>query len=147
MPKRVEVGIVTSDKAAKSRRVEIPRLVQHKKYGKYLSRRTVCHVHDEKEESHSGDTVEIIECAPKSKLKRWSLVRVVKKSQVVDVAALRAASRRKADSAATIIAAAAPSHAESAESAADGKSSPESHSGSSHGGSSQVGSDNEGGQP
>lgn len=141
MPKRVEVGVVTSDKAAKSRRVEIPRLVQHKKYGKYLSRRTVCHVHDEKEESHAGDTVEIIECAPKSKLKRWSLVRVVKKSQVVDVAALRAASRRKADSAATIIAAAAPSHAESAESAAGEKPSPESHSGSSH-----SGSGNEGGQ-
>src|SRR5690242_1364252 len=96
MPKRVEVGIVTSDKAPKSRRVEIPRLVKHKKYGKYLHRRTVCHVHDEKEESHAGDTVEIVECAPKSKLKRWELVRVVKKSQVVDVAALRAASRRKA---------------------------------------------------
>lgn len=96
MPKRVEVGIVTSDKAKKSRRVEIPRLVKHKKYGKYLRRRTVCHVHDEKEESHAGDTVEIVECAPKSKLKRWELVRVVKKSQAVDLVALRAASRRKA---------------------------------------------------
>ncbi|OYV82116.1 MAG: 30S ribosomal protein S17 [Planctomycetia bacterium 21-64-5] len=76
--------------------MEIPRLVKHKKYGKYLRRRTVCHVHDDKEESHAGDTVEIVECAPKSKLKRWELVRVVKKSQAVDVAALRAASRRKA---------------------------------------------------
>lgn len=96
MPKRVETGIVTSDKAKKSRRVEIPRLVKHKKYGKYLRRRTVCHVHDENEESHAGDTVEIVECAPKSKLKRWELVRVVKKSQAVDLVALRAASRRKA---------------------------------------------------
>ena len=60
MPKRIEVGTVTSDKAPKSRRVEIPRLVKHKKYGKYLRRRTVCHVHDEKEESHAGDTVEIV---------------------------------------------------------------------------------------
>lgn len=111
MPKRVEVGIVTSDKAPKSRRVEIPRLVKHKKYGKYLRRRTVCHVHDEKEESHAGDTVEIVECAPKSKLKRWQLVRVVKKSQVVDVAALRAASRRKADTEAALIAGAAPAQA------------------------------------
>jgi len=95
MPKRIETGIVTGDKAAKSRRVEIPRLVRHKKYGKYLRRRTVCHVHDENEESHAGDTVEIVECAPKSKLKRWQLVRVVKKSQAVDLVALRAASRRK----------------------------------------------------
>jgi len=95
MPKRIETGVVTGDKAPKSRRVEIPRLVKHKKYGKYLRRRTVCHVHDEREESHAGDTVEIVECAPKSKLKRWELVRVVKKSQAVDLAALRAASRRK----------------------------------------------------
>ena len=95
MPKRVEIGIVTSDKAPKSRRVEIPRLVKHKKYGKYLRRRTVCHVHDENEEAHAGDTVEIIECPPKSKLKRWQLVRVVKKSQAADIAALRAANRRK----------------------------------------------------
>src|SRR5690242_16027780 len=104
MPKRVEVGIVTSDKAPKSRRVEIPRLIKHKKYGKYLRRRTVCHVHDEQEESHAGDTVEIVECAPKSKLKRWQLVRVVKKSQVVDVAALRAASRRKAPTDESVVA-------------------------------------------
>lgn len=95
MPKRVETGIVTGDKTAKSRRVEIPRLVKHPKYGKFLRRRTVCHVHDEKEESHMGDTVEIVECAPKSKLKRWQLVRVVSKSQAVDLAALRAASRRR----------------------------------------------------
>lgn len=96
MPKRVEIGIVTGDKTSKSRRVEIPRLVKHAKYGKYLRRRTVCHVHDEQEESHMGDTVEIIECAPQSKLKRWKLVRIVAKSQAVDVAALRAASRREA---------------------------------------------------
>lgn len=95
MPKRVAIGIVTSDKMIKSRRVEIPRLVKHPKYGKFLRRKTVCHVHDEHEESHIGDTVEIVECPPKSKLKRWALVRVVSKSQAVDIAAMRAASRSK----------------------------------------------------
>jgi small subunit ribosomal protein S17 len=93
MPKRVAIGVVTSDRMAKSRRVEIPRLVKHAKYGKYLRRKTVCHVHDEKEESNLGDTVEIAECAPKSKLKRWELIRVVSKSQAVDIAAMRAAAR------------------------------------------------------
>src|SRR4051812_9500637 len=93
MAKRVEVGVVTSDKMAKSRRVEIPRLVRHPKYGKFLKRKTVCHVHDEKNESQVGDTVEIIECRPKSKLKRWDLVRVVLKSRAVDIAAMRAAAR------------------------------------------------------
>ena len=75
--RRVEVGVVTRDKMNKTRRVEIPRLVKHARYGKYIKRRTVCHVHDEKNESHTGDTVEIMETRPLSKLKNWRLVRVV----------------------------------------------------------------------
>ena len=71
MPKTVAVGVVVSDKAAKTRRVEIPRLVRHPKYGKYIRRRTVCYVHDENEQSHQGDMVEIIESRPISKNKRW----------------------------------------------------------------------------
>ena len=93
MPKRVSTGVVTSDKTAKTRRVEIPRLVRHAKYGKILRRKTVCHVHDENNESHAGDTVEIVESRPRSKTKRWELVRVVSKSQLVDIAAMRAASK------------------------------------------------------
>jgi small subunit ribosomal protein S17 len=92
MPKKVAVGVVTSDKMMKTRRVEIPRLVRHPKYGKFIHRKTVCYVHDEEEQSGVGDKVEIIESRPLSKLKRWNLVRVVAKSTAVDVAALRAAS-------------------------------------------------------
>jgi small subunit ribosomal protein S17 len=91
MPKRVVSGIVTSDKMDKTRRVEINRYVKHPKYKKYVSKRTVCHVHDENNESHIGDKVEIIESEPLSKLKRWSLVRVIEKSTEVDLVALRAA--------------------------------------------------------
>ena len=94
MPKRVAVGVVKTDKMNKSRRVEIPRLVQHAKYGKILHRKTVCHIHDENNESHIGDTVEIIECPPKSRLKRWDLIRVVEKSSAVDIAAMRAAAKQ-----------------------------------------------------
>ena len=78
--RRVVEGIVTRDKMAKTRRVEVERLVRHAKYGKFVKRRTVCYAHDEKNESHLGDTVEIIESRPLSKLKRWDLVRVVKKA-------------------------------------------------------------------
>lgn len=91
MPKRVVTGRVTSDKMDKTRRVEIGRLVKHPKYKKYIRRRTVCHVHDENNESGAGDLVEIIESPPISKLKRWRLVRVIDKSTEVDLAALRAA--------------------------------------------------------
>lgn len=71
------IGVVTSAKMEKTRRVEVPRLAKHAKYGKYLKRNTVCMVHDEKNESKAGDSVEIMETRPMSKLKRWRLVRVV----------------------------------------------------------------------
>lgn len=93
MPKRQIIGLVTGDKMQKTRRVEIERLVRHPKYGKFLRRRTVCHVHDENNESQQGDTVEIIEAQPRSRTKRWDLVRVVAKSQQVDIAAMRAAAK------------------------------------------------------
>jgi len=93
MPKRVVVGVVTSDKMNQTRRIEVPRLVKHPKYKKYIRRKTVCFAHDEDNESAAGDTVEIIEGRPRSKKKRWELLRVVEKSQDVDVAALRAAQR------------------------------------------------------
>jgi small subunit ribosomal protein S17 len=93
MPKRVETGTVTSAASSKTRRVEIPRVVRHPKYGRILHRRTVCHVHDEQNESQPGDLVEIIECRPRSRLKRWELVRVVQKSRAVDLASLRSGAR------------------------------------------------------
>jgi small subunit ribosomal protein S17 len=81
MPKRVLTGVVTRDKATQTRRVEVPRLVRHPVYGKILHRRTVCYAHDEKNISQNGDTVEIEESPPLSKLKRWVLKRVVAKAK------------------------------------------------------------------
>jgi small subunit ribosomal protein S17 len=78
--RRTAVGVVTSDKMQKTRRVEIPRLEKHPRYGKYIKRRTICYAHDENNESRAGDTVEIMESRPLSKLKCWRLVRVVKKA-------------------------------------------------------------------
>ena len=95
MPKREVIGVVMSDKMKKTRRVEVSRLVKYPKYGKYVKRRTVCYVHDEKDESAIGDTVQIVESRPMSKLKRWQLVKVVTKGNVIDVAALRAAAKEK----------------------------------------------------
>src|SRR5262249_17500902 len=69
-----------SDKMQKRGPVEIRGLVKHARYGKYIRRRTVCHVHDEQNESRAGDTVEIMETRPLSKTKNWRLVRVVTKA-------------------------------------------------------------------
>ncbi len=78
--RRTVVGVVTRDKMNKTRRVEIQRLEKHPRYGKYIKRRTICYTHDENNESRNGDTVEIMESRPLSKLKAWRLVRVVKKA-------------------------------------------------------------------
>jgi small subunit ribosomal protein S17 len=98
MAKRTSIGVVTRDKTAKTRRVEIPRLVRHAKYGKILRRKTICYIHDENNESHMGDTVEIVESRPRSKLKRYELVRIVTKSTAVDIAAMRAEAALKEQS-------------------------------------------------
>ena len=89
MRKRL-VGIVTSDKASKTRRVEVARLYPHPKYSKIVRARTVCHVHDEKNESKEGDKVEIVECRPRSATKRWELFRIVQASTAAAVAAKHA---------------------------------------------------------
>ncbi len=75
--KKVLVGTVASDKMDKSLRVEIERKFPHPRYGKIVRRRTVCHVHDEENTAKEGDVVEIVECRPRSKTKRWELVKVI----------------------------------------------------------------------
>ena len=73
----------------KTRRVEVERLFPHPKYGKYLKRRTVCHAHDEANATHVGDIVEIMETRPLSKLKRWKLKEIIRKTALVpEVAAI-----------------------------------------------------------
>ncbi|MCY2963287.1 MAG: 30S ribosomal protein S17 [Planctomycetota bacterium] len=81
MRRRV-IGIVTRDKTLKTRRVEVERSYRHPKYGKTLRTRTICYTHDEDNTSHIGDLVEIIECRPMSRLKRWRLVKVVRANKV-----------------------------------------------------------------
>ncbi len=74
------VGIVASDRCDKTRRVEVRRMYRHPKYQKTVTGTTVCHAHDEENVSHVGDEVEIEESRPMSRLKRWSVVKVIKKA-------------------------------------------------------------------
>lgn len=75
--KQSVIGIVKSAKAQKTLRVEVERRVKHPLYGKYIRKRTVCYVHDENEQAKEDDRVEITECRPHSKTKRWQLVKVL----------------------------------------------------------------------
>jgi len=76
-PRRI--GRVDSASRDKSCKVTINYLVRHPKYGKYVRRRTVLHVHDEQNAAKEGDRVEIAECRPISKTKSWVLLRVLGK--------------------------------------------------------------------
>ncbi len=78
-------GVVTSDKRDKTVRVEIDRRYSHPMYGKIVRGRTVCQVHDDGNVAKHGDVVEIEECRPMSKTKRWKLLRVVKTSELAEL--------------------------------------------------------------
>lgn len=80
-----KVGIVESDARDKTRKVVINFSTRHPKYGKYIRRRTVLHVHDEGNESRKGDRVEVAECRPISKTKSWVLTRVIEKAIGEDI--------------------------------------------------------------
>jgi len=78
--KGIRIGVIDSDARDKTRRVVIAYRAPHPKYGKYVSKRTRFHIHDENNESKVGDTVEIVQCSPVSKSKTWKLHRVVTKA-------------------------------------------------------------------
>jgi len=73
-------GVVDSKSGDKTIRVVMGYLYKHKKYGKILKRKTMAHVHDEKNQASVGDVVTICKCRPFSKTKFWRLLEVVEKN-------------------------------------------------------------------
>lgn len=78
--RKVRKGVVVSDKLDKTRVVLVAWNTTHARYNKVLHRSSRFHAHDEKNEAHTGDRVEIMETRPMSKLKRWRVVRILEKS-------------------------------------------------------------------
>jgi len=79
--RKERIGLVTSDKMEKSIVVAVERKVKHPKYGKFVKKTTKFVAHDEKNESHVGDTVKIMETRPLSKTKNWRLVEIVERAK------------------------------------------------------------------
>ena len=77
---RTQTGKVFSNKMDKSITVLIERKVKHPVYGKYITRSTKLHAHDEQNQCQEGDIVTIRECRPLSKTKTWQLVEIVERS-------------------------------------------------------------------
>jgi small subunit ribosomal protein S17 len=76
------VGLVTSTKMAKTIVVEVSRQKAHPLYQRVMSRTKKFYAHDEEQTAHVGDYVRIEETRPLSKLKRWKLKEVVKRSKL-----------------------------------------------------------------
>ena len=79
--RKTKIGVVTSNKMAKTITVSVERKVKHPIYGKFVKKTTKFHAHDEKNECGVGDVVKIMESRPLSKTKRWRLVEVVEKAK------------------------------------------------------------------
>ena len=73
---RTASGRVVSNKMDKTITVLLERRVKHPVYGKYITRSSKVHAHDENNECGIGDTVTIAETRPISKSKSWKLVKV-----------------------------------------------------------------------
>ena len=77
------IGEVVSDKMDKSIVVRVSRRLRHPQYGKYITKSAKFVAHDENNECQAGDVVRIEESRPLSKTKRWRLVEVVSKVEII----------------------------------------------------------------
>ncbi len=74
------VGQVVSTKMSKTIVVQVTRQKSHPLYERVVSRTKKFYAHDEQETAHVGDFVRIEETRPLSRLKRWQLKEIVKRS-------------------------------------------------------------------
>jgi len=72
-----KIGVIVSDKMDKTRVVAIVEQRAHPIYQKTFSVTNKIKAHDEKNEYHKGDKVEIFETKPYSKSKAWSIQRKI----------------------------------------------------------------------
>lgn len=79
--RKTRVGVVVSDKMEKTRVVAVERLVQHPLYRRTIRQTVKLMVHDENNETSTGDRVRVMETRPLSKEKRWRIVEVVEKAR------------------------------------------------------------------
>lgn len=75
-------GRVVSDKMDKTRVIEVDNTKQHRLYKKVVRYTTKYMAHDENNDSHTGDVVQIVESRPISRHKRWAIETVISRADV-----------------------------------------------------------------
>jgi small subunit ribosomal protein S17 len=79
--RKTVTGRVVSDKMDKTIVVVVETKVHHPLYGKGIKQFTRLKAHDENNESHEGDMVELMETRRISATKRWRLAKIVEKAE------------------------------------------------------------------
>jgi len=79
--RKERIGVVVSNKMAKTIVVAEKRKVKHPIYGKFINRTTKLMAHDEKNECKIGDLVRIMETRPLSKNKSWRMVEIIERAK------------------------------------------------------------------
>ena len=79
--RKTRTGIVVSDKMDKTIVVATEEFVRHSLYGKGVKRTKKFKAHDENNDAHIGDVVQIMETRPLSKDKRWRIVKIVERAK------------------------------------------------------------------
>lgn len=79
--RKTKIGKVVSDKMDKTVVVAVERLVQHPLYKKAVKETVKFKAHDENNDAHIGDTVEVMETRPLSKDKRWRVIEVLERAK------------------------------------------------------------------
>ena len=74
MTKKILKGVITSAKNNKTVVVEVTRKFAHPFYGKVIKRSKKYHAHDETNKFKEGEVIQIIECNPIYKKKRWKVI-------------------------------------------------------------------------
>jgi small subunit ribosomal protein S17 len=79
--RKERIGVVVSEKMAKSIVVSVVIREKHPMYGKFMKKTKKFYAHDEENKCHAGDTVRIMETRPLSKTKRWRLVEILERAK------------------------------------------------------------------
>ena len=79
--RKVRQGVVVSDANDKTIVVAVEERKPHPIYKKMITSTKKVHAHDENNEAGVGDTVQIMETRPLSKMKRWRLLKIVEKAK------------------------------------------------------------------
>lgn len=82
--RKMQTGVVVSNKMQKTVVVAVEHRFLHKKFAKYLRKSRKFMVHDEKNESRVGDVVEIAETRPLSRKKCWCLQKILSKGEALE---------------------------------------------------------------